>query len=70
MTYCLNLTCYYHTYNIMQLFSFTADIDECATDKHNCSDRMNCSNTIGGYECKFNEGYNSSIELEGECQLR
>ena len=54
----------------MQLFSFTTDIDECATDKHNCSDRTNCSNTIGGYECKFSEGYNSSMELEGECQLR
>ena len=44
------------------------DIDECATNQHNCSDRMDCKNTMGGYECRCKEGYNFSMGFEEECQ--
>ena len=27
------------------------DINECATNQHNCSDRMNCTNMNGSYKC-------------------
>ena len=44
------------------------DINECETNQHNCSDRMNCRNTNGSYECTCKEGYNFSMALEEECQ--
>ena len=46
------------------------DINECATNQHNCSDRMHmdCKNTMGGYECRCKEGYNFSMGFEEECQ--
>ena len=48
--------------------SMTIDIDECETNQHNCSDRANCNNTIGSYDCQCKNGYNSSAEYEEECQ--
>ena len=44
------------------------DINECETNQHNCSDRMNCRNTNGSYECTCKEGYNFSMGYEEECQ--
>ena len=48
--------------------SMTIDIDECATNQHNCSERMDCRNTVGSYECMCKEGYNFSMGFEEECQ--
>ena len=44
------------------------DVDECATNRHNCSDRMDCIDTMGSYVCVCKEGYNVSIGFEDECQ--
>ena len=44
------------------------DLDECATNQHNCSDRMHCNNTMGSYECTCKEGYNFSMGNEEKCQ--
>lgn len=34
---------------------WSIDIDECQVNNGNCSD--NCTNTIGGYECQCNPGF-------------
>lgn len=44
------------------------DVDECTTNRHNCSDRMDCIDTKGSYVCVCKEGYNFSIGFEDECQ--
>ena len=35
-----------------------ADIDECAEEKHNCSASAYCNDTIGGFLCTCQYGYN------------
>ena len=55
----------YHTHACV---SMTIDNDECITNEHNCSDRTDRRNTIGGYECMCKKGYNSSMGFEEECQ--
>ncbi|XP_056349494.1 fibulin-5 isoform X2 [Oenanthe melanoleuca] len=41
-----------------------ADIDECASDSHQCNPTQICINTEGGYTCSCTEGY---WLLEGQC---
>ncbi|XP_005986648.1 fibulin-5 [Latimeria chalumnae] len=40
------------------------DIDECATDTHQCNPTQLCINTEGGYTCSCTEGY---WLIEGQC---
>ena len=47
--------------------SMTTDTNECKNNEHNCSDRMNCENTMGSFVCTCKEGYNSSMGNEEEC---
>lgn len=35
----------------------TVDIDECASDVHECVENAICSNTNGSYDCECAEGY-------------
>ena len=44
-----------------------SDIDECFEETHNCSsvDNRKCNNTIGGYECICDNGYEENIN--GTC---
>ena len=37
----------------------TVDVDECATNLHNCSNEENrkCNNTYGGFNCVCADGY-------------
>ena len=44
----------------------TTDVDECATNMHNCSDTANCNNTDGDYECICKAGYRRGFE--DKCQ--
>uniref|UniRef100_A0A8C0V7B5 Fibulin-5 n=1 Tax=Cyanistes caeruleus TaxID=156563 RepID=A0A8C0V7B5_CYACU len=41
-----------------------ADVDECASDSHQCNPTQICINTEGGYTCSCTEGY---WLLEGQC---
>lgn len=41
-----------------------ADVDECATDSHQCNPTQICINTEGGYTCSCTDGY---WLLEGQC---
>ena len=49
-----DITCY-------SMFVLFADIDECETGEHNCS--QTCSNTLGSFECKCRAGY--SLQDDG-----
>lgn len=40
------------------------DVDECATDSHQCNPTQICINTEGGYTCSCTDGY---WLLEGQC---
>ncbi|KAL0601708.1 Fibulin-5 [Plecturocebus cupreus] len=42
----------------------TVDVDECATDSHQCNPTQICINTEGGYTCSCTDGY---WLLEGQC---
>ncbi|XP_066463646.1 fibulin-5 [Eleutherodactylus coqui] len=44
--------------------SHCVDIDECASDSHQCNPTQVCINTEGGYTCSCTEGY---WLLEGQC---
>lgn len=46
------------------LYFCVADIDECASDSHQCNPTQICINTEGGYTCSCTEGY---WLLEGQC---
>ena len=47
-------------------FIFT-DFDECAANSDNCHDDATCMNTLGGYECKCNGGYEGNgVLCEGK----
>lgn len=50
--------------------SFTIDINECTANMHNCSERMDCNNTIGSYKCMCKKGYmmGSEEECQGICK--
>jgi len=39
------------------LINCFSDIDECATETHNCSDRAMCNNTKGGHNCTCKKGF-------------
>lgn len=43
---------------------FVADVDECASESHQCNPTQICINTEGGYTCSCTEGY---WLLEGQC---
>ena len=38
-------------------YSNYTDIDECSSNKDNCHDNAECTNTRGGFICKCNTGY-------------
>lgn len=50
--------------NALSLYFSVADIDECASDSHQCNPTQICINTEGGYTCSCTEGY---WLLEGQC---
>lgn len=50
--------------NTLLLYFSVADIDECASDSHQCNPTQICINTEGGYTCSCTEGY---WLLEGQC---
>lgn len=50
--------------NIFLLNFCVADVDECASDSHQCNPTQICINTEGGYTCSCTEGY---WLLEGQC---
>lgn len=50
--------------NIFLLYLCVADVDECASDSHQCNPTQICINTEGGYTCSCTEGY---WLLEGQC---
>ena len=43
-----------------------ADIDECIEGTAECDTDANCTNTIGGYNCSCNSGYEGD-GFEGNC---
>lgn len=51
---CIWLTCFSHC-------GLFADIVECHTDEHNCS--QDCSNTVGSFKCGCRAGY--SLQEDG-----
>lgn len=50
--------------NIFLLYFCVPDVDECASDSHQCNPTQICINTEGGYTCSCTEGY---WLLEGQC---
>lgn len=50
--------------NIFLPYFCVADVDECASDSHQCNPTQICINTEGGYTCSCTEGY---WLLEGQC---
>ena len=36
---------------------FQTDADECAAGTHNCNVNSTCTNTVGSFSCKCNNGY-------------
>lgn len=50
---------------------FHADIDECETGQHECSEGFECINTPGSYKCRCREVVSSStptnLELSSQC---
>ena len=48
-------------------FVLILDIDECASDKHNCSDDAACNNTKGSFNCTCKPGFTGNgYKCEGE----
>lgn len=44
--------------NMFVIYLSVADIDECALDNDTCHDTLaTCTNTVGGYTCECNTGY-------------
>ena len=43
------------------------DIDECATNKHDCHASAQCINTADGYECKCQTGFKGDGTSESPC---
>ena len=44
------------------------DEDECSLQTHNCSNRAVCSNTVGGYNCSCQNGYDGDgFSCTGNC---
>ena len=44
-----------------------SDIEECATNKDNCHDDANCTNTKGSFYCTCHTGYSGDgVTCEGE----
>ena len=37
--------------------AYVADIDECASDSHDCGDNSQCTNVMGSFSCSCNNGY-------------
>lgn len=50
------------------MFSFTADINECANKEDNeCSDDADCTDTDGSYQCACKEGFSGNgIDCKGK----
>ena len=43
------------------------DIDECATNKHDCHASAECINTTDGYQCKCQTGFEGDGTSESPC---
>ena len=51
----------------MKLIFPSLDIDECATDAHNCSAEQICRNIVGSHMCEYRlcqDGYKRNTETE------
>ena len=66
-TLCLRASFSYasNVQSICYLTSMT-DIDECLVGTAECDNDANCTNTIGGYNCSCNSGYEGDGS-EGNC---
>jgi hypothetical protein len=42
------------------LFTLCTDIDECATNAHNCSENATCTDTEGSYNCSCKADYHGN----------
>ena len=60
--YCNSLPSLY----MLTFFVSTADIDECVEATARCDADASCTNTIGGYNCLCNSGYEGDGS-EGSC---
>ena len=49
---CIHNYCY-----LLSVVIFYPDIDECSEGMDNCDENANCTNTMGGYNCACNTGY-------------
>ncbi len=48
------------------LYYEPADVDECSVGEFPCSENANCTNTLGNYSCKCNDGFDGDgILCEG-----
>ncbi len=48
------------------LFHFTPDINECASEQHNCHQDANCTNLKGSFNCTCKHGYQGNgTDCEG-----
>ena len=49
-------------FQILRLFCFSPDVDECTSGTHNCYSNAVCSNTNGAFMCACNSGFTDNGE--------
>ena len=55
----------------MHSIYYSADINECETEKHHCDCNAYCNNTKGSYKCICKPGYNESgVNCTGKIRKR